>query len=130
MDSVLELCKMAMVRLPSLEILSCVSLRSGSLMGFSLLATHTAVKTGILLNHMPRYQPREDEVMVVVLADLLMVPGPGWNWKKPSANLPFLDTSLSPSASVCPAARVSPFAGVARQDGECMEDKRKPPSSM
>ena len=82
--------KMAMMRLPSLEIFS-----SGYVMGFSLLAIQTEVKTGILLNHMPRYQPREDKV------DLLkLVPGAGWNWKKPSANLPFLDMSLSPTTSV------------------------------
>ena len=88
--------KMAMMRLPSLENFSCVNLSSGYVMGLSLLAIQTGVKTGILLNHMPIYQPREDKV------DLLMivVPGAGWNWKKPNANLPFFDMSFSPTISV------------------------------
>ena len=104
-------------------------------MGFSLLATQTGVKTGILLNHMPRYQTGEE--VVVTSVDLLMLDDGtgGWNWKKPSANLPFLETSLSPAASVWPAARVSPFAAAATMTeckGACYrEDKsRRPPSSV
>jgi len=48
-------------------------------MGFSLLATQTGVKTGILLNHMPRYQPGEE--VVVTSVDLLMLDDGtgGWN---------------------------------------------------
>lgn len=131
MDSVLALLLKMMTRLPSLEILSCACLRSWSVMGFSLLAIQTVVKTGILLNHMPRYQPGEEEVVVVVvLGDLLVVPGLCWNWKKPSANLPFLDMSLSPAARASPAARVSPFA-VAAKLVVCKEEKRRsPPSNM
>jgi hypothetical protein len=43
---------------------------------------------------------------VVLGGDLLTVLA-GWNWKKPSANFPFLDTSCLPIESACPAARVS-----------------------
>ena len=52
---------------------------------------------------MPRYQRAE----AVVLLDLLVVLGPDWNVKKPSANLPFLETSLSPTESPWPTVRVS-----------------------
>ena len=66
-----------MTRLPFLEILSCASLTSVSVMGLSLLATQTVVRTGILLNHMPRYQPGEEVVVVTVLGDLLILPVAG-----------------------------------------------------
>ena len=136
MDSVVAFSeRRRMARLPSCKNLSCVSLSSGSVMGFSLLATQTGVKTGILLNHMPRYQPGEE--VVVTSVDLLMLDDGtgGWNWKKPSANLLFLEMSLSPAASVWPAARVSPFAAAATMTeckGACYrEDKsRRPPSSV
>ena len=50
---------------------------------------------------MPRYQ-----LELEVFWDLLMVPAAGW--KKPSANLPFPETSLlPPTASDWPAVRVS-----------------------
>jgi hypothetical protein len=45
--------RFTMTRLPSLEIFSSVWLMLGPMMGVSLLATHTVLKTGILLNHMP-----------------------------------------------------------------------------
>lgn len=115
-----------MTRLPSLEIVRCVELLLGSVIGFSRLATHTVVKTGILLNHMPRYQ--FEYLGEVVLSDLLVVLA-GLNWKKPSANLPFLDTSLSPTTSAWPAVRVS-FAVAEEHEGVCKEDKRRRPSSM
>jgi hypothetical protein len=66
-----------MTRLPSLEMFSCASLTSVSVMGLSLLATQTVVRTGILLNHMPRYQPGEDVLVVTVLGDLLVLPAAG-----------------------------------------------------
>ena len=56
-----------------------------------------------ILKNMPRYQRAE----AVVLLDLLVVLGPDWNVKKPSANLPFLETSLSPTESPWPTVRVS-----------------------
>lgn len=80
MDSVVAFSeRRRMARLPSCKNLSCVSLSSGSVMGFSLLATQTGVKTGILLNHMPRYQPGEE--VVVTSVDLLMLDDGtgGWN---------------------------------------------------
>jgi hypothetical protein len=78
---------------------------------------------------MPRYQPRE----LVVVDLLMMAAAGGWNWKKPRANLPFPETSLSPAASACPAARASPFGVAAERVGVCSwEEKRRrrPPSSM
>ncbi|BAT00376.1 Os07g0186150 [Oryza sativa Japonica Group] len=115
-----------MARLPSLEILSCACFSSGPVMGFSLLATQAVVKTWILLNHMPRYQP--GNVLVVVLMDLLM-PAVGCGWKKPSANLPFLETSFSPTESAWPTMRVSPSAMAAEHGGVCREERRSPLSS-
>src|SRR4051812_27690700 len=111
---------MAMTRLPSLENLSFVELMMGWEMGSSLLATHTTVKTGILLNHMPRYQ-----LELVEFWDLLAMLAAGW--KKPNANLPFLDTSLPPTARTWPSARVS-LAGAdeEQQQGVC---KRRSPSN-
>ena len=70
---------------------------------------------------MPRYQ----RVEAVVLLDLLAVLGPDWNVKKPSANLPFLETSLAPMASTWPPVRVS-FAAE-EYEGVC---KRRSPSNM
>ncbi|XBJ13590.1 hypothetical protein VPH35_005739 [Triticum aestivum] len=107
-----------MTRLPTLEILSCVELMLGWAMGSSLLATHTVVKTGILLNHMPRYQ--------LLLDDLLMVLAAGW--KKPSANLPFLEMSLSPTVNAWPAMRVS-FAG-AGEEQQDVGKRRSPKDNM
>ncbi|BAT13153.1 Os11g0208850 [Oryza sativa Japonica Group] len=61
---------MMMARLlPFCENFSCVSLISRSVIGLSLLATHTVVQTGILLNHMARYHPGE-----VMLPYLLAMP--------------------------------------------------------
>ena len=74
------------------------------------------------MNHMPIYQPREDKV------DLLMmvVPGAGWNWKKPSANLPFLDMSFSPTTSVWSTERLSLPCAIAA-GGVCREEERRSP---
>ncbi|TVT97389.1 hypothetical protein EJB05_57388 [Eragrostis curvula] len=94
-DQIVDLVRFTTTRLPSVESSSCVWLMLGSVIGVSLLATHTVVKTGMLLNHMPRYQLGE---VVVVLVDLLRLSG-AVGWKKPSANLPFLETSLSRTAS-------------------------------
>uniref|UniRef100_A0A0A9BLF0 Uncharacterized protein n=1 Tax=Arundo donax TaxID=35708 RepID=A0A0A9BLF0_ARUDO len=119
-----------MIRLPSLDIFSRVWLRLVSVIGSSLLATHTVVKTGILLNHMPRYQP--GEVVVLMSVYLLMMPEPGL--KKPSAKLPFLETSLSSTASAWPTMRVSAFAAAEHEAGVCRDEKRRrrrnPPSNM
>uniref|UniRef100_A0A0D9XB98 Uncharacterized protein n=1 Tax=Leersia perrieri TaxID=77586 RepID=A0A0D9XB98_9ORYZ len=101
-----------MARLPSPAIFSFVCSISVPVMGFSLLATQTVVKTGILLNHMPRYQLGE-----VMLSDLLV-----FGWKKPSANFPFLEMSLSPTVSACAPVRVS---FVAEHQGLPMEKRRR-----
>lgn len=114
-----------MTRLPSLEILSCVRLGLGSMIGSSLLATHTVVKTGILSNHMPRYQSELGEVVSLDLLRVVLLGG--WNWKKPSANLPFAETSLSPTVSTWPAARVSPLA---EEHGGVACKSRRRPSNM
>ena len=116
-----------MTRLPSLEILSCVRLGLGSMIGSSLLATHTVVQTGILLNHMPRYQSELREVVLLDMDLLTVVLLGGWNWKKPSANLPFAETSLSPTVSTWPAARVSPLA---EEHGGVACKRRRKPSIM
>lgn len=114
-----------MTRLPSVEILSCVTLGLGSVIGSSLLATHTVVKTGILSNHMPRYQSGFEEV--VSMDSLRVVLLGGRNWKKPSANLPFAETSLSPTVSTWPAARVSPLA---EEHGVVACKRRRRPINM
>uniref|UniRef100_A0A0A9EF19 Uncharacterized protein n=1 Tax=Arundo donax TaxID=35708 RepID=A0A0A9EF19_ARUDO len=49
-------------------------------------------------------------------------------WKKPSANLPFLETSLSPTASTWPAARVS--LAVAAEHRVSREEKRRSTSNV
>ena len=86
-----------MTRLPSAVNVSFDMLREGSGIGISLLATHTSMNLGILLNHMPRYQLGK-----VVFPDDLLEPV----WKKPSANLPLVETSRSLLLSALPAARV------------------------
>jgi hypothetical protein len=96
-------------------------------MGSSRLPIHTGVKSGTLLNHMPRYQL---EVAVLLSKDdedlmLLVVPD---DEKKPSANLPFLETSLSPAANAWPALRVSTFAAQQRLIAG-LPCSRKSPSS-
>ena len=48
---------------------------------------------------MTRYQLELGEVEVVVLDLLTVVLLGGGNWKKPSANLPFAETSLSLTVS-------------------------------
>ncbi|WVZ95934.1 hypothetical protein U9M48_041636 [Paspalum notatum var. saurae] len=127
MDSVLVLLLvMTMTRLvpPSVEILSCAALSSDSVTGLSLLPIQTVVQTGILSNHMPRYQPGEETVVVLPVEDLAVV-------LKPSANLPFAETSLSPAASAWPAVRVSPVAVASEHDavaGACSDEKRMSPS--
>ncbi|KAI5002763.1 hypothetical protein ZWY2020_027413 [Hordeum vulgare] len=63
---------------------------------------------------MPRYQ--------LALCGLLMVLA---GWKKPSANVPFLETRLAPMASTWPPVIVS-FAAEELQ-GVC---KRRSPSNM
>ena len=81
---------------------------------------------------MPRYQPGEETTVVMVMVDSPAVRlrfRLCLNWKKPSANLPFLETSLSPAASAWPAARVSPIA-VAAELGACSEEKKMRPSSV
>ena len=55
---------------------------------------------------MPRYQLE----LVALLEDLLLMAVLAPGWKKPSANLPFLETSLPPTASTWPAVRVSSLA--------------------
>ena len=74
-------------------------------------------------------------VVVVLLlsdeedSDSLMLP----DEKKPSANLPFLETSLSPTASAWSAARVS-FAAAKHGVGVCSsreaETRRSPSRRM
>jgi hypothetical protein len=87
-------------RFPSLlEILS--SNEVASLMGLSRFATHAGVNLETLLNHMPRYQ--EELALLVFWDELLPVPAS----KKPSAYLPFLDTSLSPIESAWSPEMVS-----------------------
>ena len=76
----------------------------------SPLALHTGVSLGTLWNHIPRY---ELEVVLVELLLLLV-------WKKPSANLPLLETSLSSPASEPPRESVSVAA---EHEGAC-SDKR------
>uniref|UniRef100_N1R3P6 Uncharacterized protein n=1 Tax=Aegilops tauschii TaxID=37682 RepID=N1R3P6_AEGTA len=74
---------------------------------------------------MPRYQ---SELWEVVSLDLLrIVLLGGWNWKKPSANLPFAETSLSPTVSTWPAARASPLA---EEHGGVACKRRRRPSNM
>nr|BAK06825.1 predicted protein [Hordeum vulgare subsp. vulgare] len=85
-----------MTRFPSLEIAS-----SGEVTGLSPLATHAGVNFGTVLNHTPRYQ------LEAWCEDLLL------GLKKPSANLPLLETSVSLPASTWPAEMVS----VARHAG-------------
>uniref|UniRef100_A0A8R7JXR2 Uncharacterized protein n=1 Tax=Triticum urartu TaxID=4572 RepID=A0A8R7JXR2_TRIUA len=114
-----------MARLPSFEILSCAELRLGWVMGSSLLAIQTVVKIGILLNHMPRYQPDLEEV---ALRDDLLILLLAAGWKKPRVDLPFLETSLSPTASDWPAMRVSSSTAAERHQGVVC--KRRRPSSM
>ncbi|VAI79158.1 unnamed protein product [Triticum turgidum subsp. durum] len=80
-----------MTRLPSWEIVSSSAVVL--LIGVSLFATHAEVNLGTVLNHMPRYQ--------LVVSWLLLV------LKKPSAYLPFLETSLSLTASAWPVKKES-----------------------
>ena len=105
-----------MTRLPSDENFSSVRLTTGSRIGVPRLATQTVVKTGIILYHTPRYQPGE-----AVVVYLLVMADPGW--KNPSANLPFLEMSLPPTASAWPTARVSSFGVAAEHEtGACREE--------
>jgi hypothetical protein len=82
---------------------------------------------------MPRYQlVRLREV--VVFPDLLrraLGADEYWYWKKPRANLPFLETSLWPTVSTLPAARVS-FVIAAEHGGVlyCRAEKKRSKSSM
>ena len=111
-----------MTRLQSLDTLSCVRSRLVFVMGCSLLPTHTVVKTGILLNHIPRYQ-----LELVALWDNLLMAVLAAGWKKPRANLPFVETSLPPMASTWPAVRASLLeAAEEHQWGVC---KRRSPSN-
>jgi len=101
-------------RLPSWEILSSGAEVVGLLKGSSLFATHAWVNLGTLLNHMPRYQ------LLVFWDELLPT------LKKPSAYLPFLETSLSPMVeSAWPAEMVSVVAefaaGMCRESSSTME---------
>jgi hypothetical protein len=117
-------------RLPLLASFSCVWLMLGPVIGTCLLATHTVVNTGILWNHMPRYQP-VGLGEVVVFPDLLRAPGAaGWNWKKPRANLPFLETSLSPTVSTLLTARVSFVIAAEHGVLYCRAEKKRNKSSM
>ena len=103
-----------MTRLPSWEIVS-----SGEvvfLIGVSLFATHAEVNLGTVLNHMPRYQ------LVVSWHGLLLLV-----LKKPSAYLPFLETSLSLTVSAWPAKMVSvaaEFAWVHRKRSKVKSMRR------
>ncbi|KAM3193166.1 hypothetical protein ACQJBY_070005 [Aegilops geniculata] len=104
-----------MTRLPSWEIVS-----SGVvvlLIGVSLFATHAEVNLGTVLNHMPRYQ------LVVSWEGLLLLV-----LKKPSAYLPFLETSLSLTASAWPAKMESvaaEFAWVHRMRSKVKSMRRR-----
>jgi hypothetical protein len=89
-----------MTRLPSWEIIS--SSEVVFLIGSSLFATHAEVNLGTVLNHMPRYQ------LVVFREDLLWL-----ILKKPKAYLPFLEMSLSLTASDWPGKMVSVVAELA-----------------
>uniref|UniRef100_A0A8R7NXE7 Uncharacterized protein n=1 Tax=Triticum urartu TaxID=4572 RepID=A0A8R7NXE7_TRIUA len=51
----------------------------------------------------------------------------GWNWKKPSANLLFLEKSLPPTASTWPSMRVSLYAA-AKEEHQGVVWKRRSPS--
>ena len=55
---------------------------------------------------MPRYHKQGE----VALWDNLLMVLAGWYWKKPSANFPFLETSLPPTVSAWPTMRVSSLA--------------------
>ncbi|PNT75501.1 hypothetical protein BRADI_1g33651v3 [Brachypodium distachyon] len=86
-----------MTRLPSFEIVS--SNEVVFLIGLSLFATHAEVNLETVLNHMPRYQLLSENLLCVS--------------KKPSAYLPFLERSLSSTASAWPAKMVSVVAEIA-----------------
>ncbi|BAF14696.1 Os04g0420500 [Oryza sativa Japonica Group] len=96
-----------MTRFPSPEIVA--SGEVGPVTGSSPLATHAGVSFGTWLNHIPRYQ------FEALWEDLLLV------GKKPSANLPLLETSMSLPASVSPAEMVS----VTLQDAGMCSVKRR-----
>lgn len=99
-----------MTRLPSIE--SVNSNEVVFLIGLSLFATQAEVNLRTVLNHMPRYQ------LVVLSEDF---PRP---LKKPSAYLPFLETSLSLMSSAWPAKMVSvaaKLAGVVEQKNNKMQ---------
>ena len=57
-----------------------------------------------------------------MLRDLLMT---AVGWKKPSANLPFLETSLSPNASAWPAVRVSVAEAAEADHGEVSREVKR-----
>ena len=57
-----------------------------------------------------------------MLRDLLMT---AVGWKKPSANLPFLETSLSPKASAWPAVRVSVAEAAEADHGEVSREVKR-----
>lgn len=89
-DQIMDLVdRFKITRLPSWETVS--SIEAMFLIGLSLFATHAEVTVGTVLNHMPRYQ-------LVSWDDLLLLV-----WKKPSAYLLFLETSLSLTTSAWPA---------------------------
>lgn len=96
------------IRLPSLEIISSGGGEARLEIGLSPLALHTGVNLGTLSNHIPRYVWLE-----------LPSPGAG-GLKKPSANLPLLETSLSSLASAWPRERMF-VAGAAEDEVVCRE---------
>ena len=97
-----------MTKLLSPEIMSSGETRLE--IGCSPLALHTGVGLGTLWNHIPRYE------LKVLLEGLLPI------WKKPSANLPLLETSLLSPARERPRESVS---AAAAHEGACSE-KRNP----
>ncbi|BAS92446.1 Os05g0166525 [Oryza sativa Japonica Group] len=115
LDQIME-ALLEMTRSPSFDSSSRVWLSWRSVTGLSLFATQTVVNAEMLLNHMPTYQLGE-----VMLPELVTKLG----WKKPSVNLPFLDTSLSLTASDSPAVRVS-FTAAEHGGAPCREKRRRP----
>ncbi|KAG0522567.1 hypothetical protein BDA96_07G048600 [Sorghum bicolor] len=90
-------------RLPSWEITSFQDVRLAATTGLSALATHTGVSLGTVWNQIPRYHLG---VLSPSAEKLLWLPA----WKKPSANLPLLDRSVSPPVRPWLGKRVSAVA--------------------
>lgn len=106
--------RLKMTRLQSLDIVS--SNEVVLWMGLSLFATHSEVNFGTVLNHMPRYP-----LLAVFSVDLVLIS------KNPSTYLPFLEMSLSLTASAWPGKMVSTTAqlgGMLRHKSEMNKMRR------